>query len=151
MKNPHQTFFLVQTLLVVGRLVSCKLIWLGLLFKLLLCTVFRNHRSMLHSNCYCCMLFYWNLTEKFCQITILFPWQNKMHPSISWYIVKLFSDVLNILKRILKWTDCWRLNNLETVFQLLLLFWIFGYTSFRIKSQNEMDLKIQRNVEQASK
>ena len=85
MKNPHQTFFWYR-LVVVGRLVSCKLIWLGLLFKLLLCTVFRNHRSMLHSNCYCCMLFYWNLTEKFCQITILFPWQNKMHPSISWYI-----------------------------------------------------------------
>ena len=114
MINLH--FFLVQTaspILVVGRLVSCKLIWLGLLFKLLLCTVFRNHRSMLHSKCYCStsMQHYWNLTENFCQITILFPWRKIrcIHQSADIFVKPFFwRNFVNIfLKRILKWTDCW--------------------------------------------
>ena len=54
---------------------------------------------------------YWNLTENFCQITILFPWRKIrcIHQSADIFVKPFFwRNFVNIfLKRILKWTDCW--------------------------------------------
>ena len=101
---------------------------------------------------------YWNLTENFCQITILFPWRKIrcIHQSADIFVKPFFwRNFVNIfLKRILKWTDCWlalpvlEWSGGDCFFFQLLLFWIFDVPNFwlhfiyTIKSQNEMNLKI---------